>query len=360
MLGIGLVLALVVALPLTVLALPSKDNGPGATARPAFAHGATAALAVDLTTGLELYAENADSGLPPASTMKVVTAVVVRQVLPDDQVITVQEDDLLDPTVYSVMTLEAGDTLTVHDLLHGLLMQSAGDAALALAREAGWRLQPGSPEPVAVFMERMNAYSASIGMRDSHFTNPVGDDDEGQYASARDLVRATQHLLADQLLARIVATHSATVDVGGPRPRQIELFATNLLLERGDVFGVKTGTDELAGQCLIAGFWRGDNEVITVILGSADRYADTQELLDWVDSHYRWIAFGAGARSLGANEELAAQGLRFMVRRTVVMTPAQADALTWEVIPDRPARRYRHGVVVFRTGQREVARLPVY
>jgi serine-type D-Ala-D-Ala carboxypeptidase (penicillin-binding protein 5/6) len=358
--GLVLALSLLVASPLSITAIPVPESGHTAPAMPIFEYGARAAIAVDLSTGLELFAENADTRLPPASTMKVVTALVARSVLPLDEVVTIRESDLIDPTVFSVMTLEAGDTLTVRDLLYGLLMQSGGDAALALAREAGLRLQPGATDPVGVFLEHMRVYTASIGMTNSNFSNPVGYDEETQYTSARDLVRATEQLLRDQLLSRIVATQTAVVEVGGQRPRQIELFTSNLFLERDDVFGIKTGTDDLARQCLITGFWRGDNEIITVVLGSEERYADTQALVDWVDARYRWVAMGVGARSLGVADDLAAQGLRFMVRRTVVMTPEQADAMTWELVHDRPARDYRQGVVIFRTGDREVARLPVY
>jgi serine-type D-Ala-D-Ala carboxypeptidase (penicillin-binding protein 5/6) len=353
-------LLLLTASPSSISAVVVPETRTPGSSASIFQYGTRAAIAVDLSTGLELYAENADVRLPPASTMKIVTALVARQVLSPDQVVVIQPADLIDPEVFSVMTLEAGDTIAVRDLLFGLLMQSAGDAAMALAREAGLRLQPGAPDPVGVFLEHMHVYAASIGMTNSHFSNPVGYDQDMLYMSARDLVRATERLLADQLLSRIVATQTAVVEVGGVRARQIDLSTSNLFLERGDVFGIKTGTEDLARQCLVTGFWRGDNEIITVVLGSEERYADTQALMDWVDARYRWVAFGAGARSLGVNEELAAQGLRFMIRRTVVMTPEQADGITWELVRDRPTRAYRAGVVVFRTGDREVVRLPVY
>jgi D-alanyl-D-alanine carboxypeptidase (penicillin-binding protein 5/6) len=321
---------------------------------------AAAALVVDLTTGLQIYASNADTPLPPASTMKIVTALVASSILPLDEQLTVQEGDILDPTVFSNMQLQAGDVVSVKTLLHGVLIPSGADAAMVLAREAGNRLEPGTPDPVGRFVTEMNAWSADQGMSNSHFTNPVGTDDPNHYASARDLVRATQALLNDWLLARIVAMDMYVADIGGPNARQVELFNSNQLIARDDVFGIKTGTEEVAGQCLITGFWRGDNQIITVVLGSADRYADTQAVMDAVDGSYRWLALGIGAVSQGAPDALAAQGLTFMNRRTVLMTPAQAEQITWEIVLDSEPRGDRRGEVVFRLDERVVARMSIY
>ena len=322
---------------------------------------AGAAIAVDLTSGVELYGLNADTPLPPASTMKIVTALVAKEILPLDQVVEINAADLLDPAEFSVMYLQAGDVVTVSELLYGLLMQSGGDAALALARASGYALDPSTTDPVGRFVAEMNAYAARIGMTNSRFSNPVGiDDPANMYSSPRDLVRATRVLLNDRLLANIVATVSATVEVDGPAARVVELRSSNQLLERGDVFGIKTGTEIVAGQCLITGFWRGDNQIITVVLGSADRYGDTLAIMEQVDATYRWLALGIDTVSQGASDAVAAQGLTFMTRRTVLMTVPQAEEITWELQPETDPRTTSEGVVVFRSGQREVARLPVY
>jgi D-alanyl-D-alanine carboxypeptidase (penicillin-binding protein 5/6) len=318
-------------------------------------------FAADLTTGVELNAANADAPVPPASTVKLVTALVVRNVLDPDERLTASEADMLDPTIFSLMGLQPGDTANVRDLLHGLLIPSGGDAALLLARETGRRLDPSAPDPVGRFVGEMNAVAASIGMRNSHFVNPEGSDAPDQYVTARDLVRATQRLLADPLLARIVATPSVSVEVAGPNPRALELVNTNQLLVLDDVFGIKTGTDEAAGQCLITGFWRGDNQIIGVVMGSQDRYADMAALMQHVDGLYKWQALGVGAFSLGATDELAAQGLTFLTRRTILMTQEQAATLSYEIYYDETGSNARRkGVVVFRLGERDIAKLPVF
>lgn len=347
------------------LPLATQAQAPAATSRLSMQIApvvtATAAIAVDLTTGVELYALNADTPLPPASTSKIVTALVAKEVLSRDQEVVVNPVDLIDPVEFSVMYLQAGDVVTVEDLLYGLLVQSGGDAALALARASGYALDPATVDPVGRFVAEMNAYAARIGMANSRFSNPVGiDDPANNYSSARDLVRATRILMNDWLLARIVGTTYTTIDVGGPAARTLELTTSNQLLERDDVFGVKTGTEIVAGQCLITGFWRGDNQIITVVLGSTDRYADTLALMTEVDATYRWLALGIDAVSQGASDALAAQGLTFMTRRTVLMAVSQAEQITWELVPEDDPRTSTEGVVVFRLDEREVARLPVY
>ncbi len=357
------VLVFAIALGLHPISAGSRDlhgTGPvvGQVAPPDVS--AAAVLVVDLTTGIEIYASNADAPLPPASTMKIVTALVAKSILGLDEQLTVQEGDILDPTVFSNMQLQAGDVVDVETLLHGALIPSGADAAMALAREAGNRLEPGSADPVGRFVAEMNTWVARHGMTNTYFTNPVGTDDPQHFSSARDLIRASEVLLHDWLLARIVAMESFVAEIGGPSTRQVELVNSNQFISRDDVYGIKTGTEEIAGQCLITGFWRGDNQIVTVVLGSADRYADTQSVMDAVDGTYRWLALGIGAGSQGASDALAAQGLTFMTRRTVLMTTAQAEQITWELVIDSQPRGERRGAVVFKLDGRVVARMSIY
>jgi serine-type D-Ala-D-Ala carboxypeptidase (penicillin-binding protein 5/6) len=251
---------------------------------------AQVAYAVDLSTGAQLYDLNGDLPFAPASTMKIVTALLTRQLLDVDTTVTIEDRDLIDSTVYSTMGLEAGDEVSVGDLLRGLLIPSGGDAGMALARVGGEALGASRHDAVARFVDELNSFAVNAGMQNSHFSNPVGDDAPDELSTARDLVRATTLLLDDPLLTEIIQTAEAQVEVGGPDARTLDLINTNQLLARDDVFGVKTGSEDAAGQCLIAGFWRGDTRIITVVLGSADRYADTTALIDAIDAAYQPLA----------------------------------------------------------------------
>lgn len=362
---VGLLIGLIFltgASPVLVSARPATPtNGAAIVAQSGAAIGARAALAVDLTSGLELFNFEGDTSVPAASTVKIVTALVAREVLGLDEEVVIQEPDLRLPEDYSKMGLELGDVTTVRVLLQGMLVVSGGDAALALARVAGQRLDPESSDPVQRFVDEMNAFAESNGLTGSHFSNPDGMDSDGYYMTARDLVRAAERLLHDWFLAQTVATAEAVVTVDGPNAREIYLSSTNQLVLDGESFGVKTGSEEAAGECLVNVTWRGDHKIVTVVLGSSDRYADTHALLDFIDQSYRYVPLGGASPSLGATDDLAAQGLSIPVGRTIVMTPAQADSLQYDLeMADEKSPAGKVGTIVFRSGEREVLRLPVY
>lgn len=360
-LSVLLLLAVAMAFRTGATAAAPTKSEPTLSGHNVFSGGATAAIAVDLTTGIELYSYNADVQVPPASTIKLITALVAKDVLPADQIVVVQVADIVDPEEFSVMGLMPGDTISVEALLYGLLLPSGGDAAMALARAGGVALDPAAEDPVKRFVAEMNNYAASLGMTQTRIANPTGADDPGrQLSTARDLVRAAEAVLSDWMLSRIVGTAWAIVEVGGEDARSLELVTSNLLLDRDDIFGIKTGTEDAAGECLIAGVWRGDNQIITVVMGSTDRYADMQELINDVDGRYRWVALGVGTRSIGATDELAAVALEFRTRRTVLMSPEQADGLTWELWEKPDGGGPYAGIVRFSSGGREVAQIPVY
>ncbi len=250
---------------------------------------ARASFVVDITAGVALWSDDADARLPPASTTKIITALTVRRVLAPDEWVIVEPGDLVDRMIYSNAGLQVGDRLQVRDLLAALLVASAGDAALALARVGGQRIAVGEEDARAAFVAAMNEEARRIGLRSSVFVTPDGRDVPGQVATARDLAIAAQYLLSDPLLAELVAAPSIEIEIEGPQARKVTLANTNQLLAASDVIGVKTGTSPAAGQCLVAAVRRGHNIVVLVILGSQDRYADASVLLSWLDQHYRWL-----------------------------------------------------------------------
>jgi D-alanyl-D-alanine carboxypeptidase len=237
---------------------------------------AAAAIVVDLDAGQTLYALRADDPLAPASTAKIMTALVV-----------LQNADVADPAIVSAnaaetpgsrMGLVAGETLTVGDLLHGLLMASGNDAAVALAEHVA-----GSE---AAFVALMNQTAAVLGLGATRFTNSHGLDEAGQTSSASDLVVMTEAALAYPIFGQIVASSEA--EVAGR-----VLTTTNQLLDAyPGADGIKTGTTDAAGECLVASVTRGGHRVAAVVLGSSDRYADARALLDYASAGWRWGSAG--------------------------------------------------------------------
>ncbi|HEX7102801.1 MAG TPA: serine hydrolase [Nitrolancea sp.] len=235
---------------------------------------------IDAETGAVLFERDPAAQHAPASTAKIVTALTaLRSARPED-VVTIQDSDVVDPALESNMGLKTGDTVTVHDLLVGLFLPSGNDAANALARFTGERLPDDGQPPVQRFIAEMNAEAARIGMTQSHFVNPSGDDADGQVVTAHDLGVAARALLADPALRPIVALPTADVRVGGPDARVISLTNSNELVLTNGIYGVKTGTTDKAGQCLIVAYRQAHENVIAVILDSTDRYADARALLN--------------------------------------------------------------------------------
>jgi D-alanyl-D-alanine carboxypeptidase len=235
---------------------------------------------IDAETGAVRFERDPAAQHAPASTAKIVTALTaLRSARPED-VVTIQDADVVDPALESNMGLKTGDTVTVHDLLVGLFLPSGNDAANALARFTGERLPDDGQPPLQRFIAAMNAEATRIGMTQSHFVNPSGDDADGQVVTAHDLGVAARALLAEPALRPIVALPAAEVRVGGPDARVISLTNTNELVLTNGVYGVKTGTTDKAGQCLIVAYRQAHENVIAVILDSTDRYADARALLD--------------------------------------------------------------------------------
>ncbi len=233
---------------------------------------AISVLMVDSQTGLALYEKAAAEARPPASTAKLMTALVVIDQVPLDDVVVVSPAAASTPG--SRMGLNAGDRLTVRELLYGLLLPSGNDAAVALAQHvAGTQ---------ADFVELMNARASAMGLSSTRFANAHGLDAAGQVTNAVDLIALTRAALQDPNIAEIVAVRSVTI--GG---RQLQ--NTNELLGTYDgANGVKTGTTDEAGECLVAAVTRDGRTTLLVELGSTDRFGDALKLLDYAAGAFAW------------------------------------------------------------------------
>jgi D-alanyl-D-alanine carboxypeptidase len=174
---------------------------------------AKAVFSIDVSANTVLMAKNADEELPPASTTKIVTAlVVVNNVNLDDQITIDPNDTVQDGE--SSMFVQAGDVLTVNQLLFGMMLPSGNDAARSLARYVGGVLlqkEGGAGDPIARFVQAMNDEVASLGLKHTHFTNPDGLEEKGLYSSARDLATLATALLQNDALAKIVDTPSIDI-----------------------------------------------------------------------------------------------------------------------------------------------------
>ncbi len=237
---------------------------------------ANAALVLDLDAGRTLFALHPDDPVSPASTAKIMTALVVLQHADLDAVATVSAHAAA--TGGSRMGLVAGETLTVRDLLVGLLLPSGNDAAVALAEHVA-----GSE---TAFVALMNQTAAALGLTATQFANPHGLDAPDQMTSAADLAQVAKAALAYPYFAQVVAQPSAQV------AGRVLTNTNQLLGSYRGADGIKTGTTEAAGECLVASVSRRGHRVLAVVLGSADRYADVTAMLDYAAAGWRWDSAG--------------------------------------------------------------------
>ena len=234
-------------------------------------------LAVDLDSGIPLYEKNADAPLLPASTTKIITALVALDKYQLDQVLTVGRGVSVDG---QKMGLYIGETIKFEDLLYGLLVYSANDAAETLAQDY--------PNGYDAFIAEMNQKAKDLSMTNSHFDNPVGLDGDGQRSTARDLIRASEVAMRNSEFAKIVGTENVTVHDTTGRISYSLKNVNQLLGAVPGVMGVKTGWTENARENLVTYVGRDNHKVMIAILGSQDRFGETKELIDWIFSNYNW------------------------------------------------------------------------
>ena len=229
---------------------------------------ASGAILIDRSTGHTLFAVDADTPRPMASLTKLMTALIITERHQPDDIVTIPS--IVTEIPGSTIGLTPGEHMSVRDLLRSMLIPSANDAAYALASFDG----PGLPE----FMKRMNQRGKELGLKATHMANPAGLDHPEQYASARDLALLTMAVLRHRILRTIVDTRTMTVaTIEG---KAFGLRNTNEMLHYNEsVHGVKTGTTNGAGECLILLIEQKNREYILVLMGSKDRYTDGLRVL---------------------------------------------------------------------------------
>ena len=218
-----------------------------------------------------LFEKDADRRMPPASTTKIMTALLTCESgrLAESVTVTSQAAAVEG----SLMELRAGDRVSFRGLLYGMLLTSGNDAATAVAEALD-----GS---CGKFVERMNERARLLGMGNTHFANPSGLPDENHYSSARDLAVLTAEALKNEAFADVCAKSEAAVYYGDPPYRRSLSNHNRLLDEYEGCIGVKTGFTKAAGRCLVSAAERNGVTLICVTLNDPDDWADHKSLLDY-------------------------------------------------------------------------------
>jgi D-alanyl-D-alanine carboxypeptidase (penicillin-binding protein 5/6) len=236
---------------------------------------AQGALAVDLVTMMPLYEKNPDEKYLPASTTKIVTALVAMENYNNSDVFVVNGKRVSGQN----MGLVTGEKITVESLLEGLLIFSANDAAEVLAVN-----YPGGRDE---FIAEMNNKAFELGLINTSFENPTGFDGGEHFTTSRDLIRVGIVAMDIAEFAEIVSQKEKTVE-SVDKVYVHKLTNTNKLLGQDGVKGIKTGWTENARENLVTYIEKDNKKIMIAILGSQDRFGETKEIIDWIMDHYEW------------------------------------------------------------------------
>jgi len=237
---------------------------------------ASSVLAEDFDSGEILYQKDIHKRLFPASTTKLMTALVSIDYFKMSDSLTAYPEDLVGG---SVMGLGAGEKISYRSLLYGMLLNSGNDAAFTIAQNY--------PGGVTNFVRAMNDKTQNLGLLNTHFQNPAGFDDPLQYSSAYDLSKIALAASLNPEIAKVTSTKNATV-YSFDNLKQHALTNVNQLLGEDGFIGMKTGYTEKAGENLVGLVDREGHKVLTVVLNSNDRFGETKQLADWAYQNYSW------------------------------------------------------------------------
>ena len=214
--------------------------------------------------GTLIYTDNADAKRAPASTTKLMTAVLLMESGKLDT--TTRISSHAANTHYSSYRLSKGDKYKTHDLLYAMLLPSANDAAVAIAEKVG--------ETEEDFVKMMNKKASMLGLKNTHFRNPHGLSRSGHYTTAADLAKLTAYAYSFPEIRKCWNTKSKTIRCVNKKKKKWTLRTTNSIFKYVKNFlGGKTGTGSPAGCCFAGVYtWKGDTYV-TVVLGSGSRYS---------------------------------------------------------------------------------------
>lgn len=274
----------------TVFAFSSSRSYAAVSSPPEIA--AWGAVVMDADTGDILYSKNADSPFYPASTTKIMTALLAIENLDWDQKITA--DWRAPDAGGSNLEVKAGETFTTEQLVYGMMLHSANDMAVALAVAVS-----GSVEN---FADLMNRRAAEIGCTNTHFVTPNGMPNDQHVTSAHDLALIAREAMKNKKFARVVSTVRYTIPATNMHEARKVKNSNYMLYKKSEVDvdgvkipykyegckGIKTGYTNAAQGCLVEEVERNGLDLISVVMHSEDdmRYPDTIKLMDWAFANY--------------------------------------------------------------------------
>lgn len=244
-----------------------------------------AAILVEVSTGRILYEKNSIEKMWPASTTKIMTAILVIEKGNLNDMVTVTETAIANiPSGYVTCDLQIGEEISVRDLLNALMIKSANDAAYVLAEHIGGSIDG--------FSDLMNQKARELGCTGTHFVNPNGIHDDRHYSTAYDLYLIATYAMKNQTFRELVSQTEAVLPATNLYPNEDRILKTTNALINPDstnyyknAIGIKTGYTSQAGNCLVSEASRDGLEFIAVVL-NGDRFPDSIQLFDYAYDNF--------------------------------------------------------------------------
>lgn len=232
---------------------------------------ASSAILIEADSGRVIFEKNADEQRPMASTTKIMTALVAIMNANPSKTVSVSADavGIEGSSVY----LYENEKLTLEDLLYAMMLESANDAAAAIAIEVGGSIDG--------FADMMNQTAQEMGLRDTHFENPHGLDGNSHYTTARELAIIAREAMANESLRTIMSTYKKTIPLNESEGVRLLINHNKMLKGYDGAVGVKTGYTKKSGRCLVSAAERDGVELICVTLNAPDDWRDHTALLDY-------------------------------------------------------------------------------
>jgi len=295
-------LALVAALAPTLMPTPAQAKVPSCPDSVK----APSAIVIEVSTGTVACQRAADKERLIGSTTKLMTALLTLEQAKLSDTFTAADYRPL--PIESKINLQPGERMKVSDLMRGLLLESGNDAAVTLAEGVS-----GSRK---AFVREMNKRARSLGLKHTHFANPIGLDEEGNYSSARDLVTLATVLRTNSFFKKVVDSPEGTLKTG-VRPRTFK-NRNRLVRNYGFVNGVKTGHTRGAGYVLVGSASKNGVQLISAVLATpseAARDHDTMALFNWAMPRFQRI------RAVVKGRELASPKIRYRAGAELKLVP---------------------------------------
>lgn len=239
---------------------------------------AKSAILIEASSGDAVFEKDADQRLPMASTTKIMTALVALSECDIDKTVNIPSEAV--GTEGSSIYLAENEQLSMRDLLYAMLLESANDAAAAIAVDIAGGIDE--------FADLMNIKAHELGLSNTHFSNPHGLDDDDHYTSARDLAHLTAAALENRDFAEIVSTYKTTIQRSGEE--RLIVNHNRLLRTYESAIGVKTGFTQKSGRCLVSAAERDGVRMIAVTLNAPDDWNDHRIMLDYGFSEFECLS----------------------------------------------------------------------